>query len=66
MAVVLLAAGGEIMELVPAHMGDFEAVIIQRQGDNFAFDPVEAPCDAVFQAAGGEELHSDADSEEWG
>ena len=58
-----VAAGVVKFQVVPAHMGDFEAGVVRLEGRNLAGHPAEARRLAMLQAAVGEQLHADADAE---
>jgi hypothetical protein len=54
------------IELVPAHVGDFQAQgLIDVEPHAFAFEHAQALMDAVFVADIEEHLQAQADAEEW-
>jgi hypothetical protein len=55
---------GDLEEAVPAHVRDLDGRIGGLELAHLAGDPVEAGGLAELQAAGGQELHADADAEE--
>src|SRR6478609_6518508 len=52
------------LQLIPAHMRDFERRIARRERPDLALDPAQSVDGLEFAAAFGQELHADANAEE--
>ncbi len=53
------------IQIVPAHMGNFQSAINWFDWGNYALYPPESLMISVFDAPLGHELHTDANAEKW-